>query len=182
MKAKLRALFRERRDQLSIEEREQGNQQLVSRTLEVFDKVITQASMGVYYPQGSEASIQGLFKYPYRFYLPRIQDFSNARMGFYLTDFSNLEKNKWGIFEPPANAPLIDGLSLEILFIPLLAFDSKGGRLGQGKGFYDRYLDRFTGKRVGVAYDCQFFDGDLPMEEHDHCLDLVITPTATYLF
>lgn len=52
-----------------------------------------------------------------------------------------LQANKWGIYEP-VNARLIETAAIDMILLPLLAFDEKGYRVGYGKGFYDRYLQR----------------------------------------
>ena len=68
----------------------------------------------------------------------------------------------------------------EILIVPLVAFDAKGGRLGYGGGFYDRTLETLRARRatlaIGFAYDAQEADG-LPLEPTDQPLDLIVTET-----
>lgn len=71
---------------------------------------------------------------------------------------TTLAKNKYGIFEPeePVSIPLS---SFDMLFVPLLAYDRLGNRLGMGSGYYDRHLeslrDSNTPLRVGIAYSLQ---------------------------
>jgi 5-formyltetrahydrofolate cyclo-ligase len=63
---------------------------------------------------------------------------------------------------------------------PVLAFDRKGGRLGQGGGHYDRWLARYPEVTpVGMAWDSQLVD-DLPLEPHDRRLRAVVTPTRLF--
>ena len=66
----------------------------------------------------------------------------------------------------------------EILIVPLVAFDRKGGRLGYGGGFYDRTLEMLRAKRatlaIGFAYAAQEAE-DLPLEPTDQPLDMVVT-------
>lgn len=73
-----------------------------------------------------------------------------------------------------------DLITPQILIVPLLAFDAKGGRLGYGGGFYDRTLEilRANGAAmaIGFAYDAQESD-DLPLEPTDQPLDLIVTET-----
>lgn len=88
----------------------------------------------------------------------------------------------FGIRQPPPDAP---ALRPDVVFLPLLAFDSHGNRLGYGGGFYDRTLAslRKTGplSAVGLAFDCQFIDS-LPTEPFDAPLEYVVTPTKLYRF
>lgn len=73
----------------------------------------------------------------------------------------------------------------EILIVPLVAFDARGGRLGYGGGFYDRTLERLRARRstlaIGFAYDAQQAD-DLPLEPTDQPLDMVVTETRVLQF
>ena len=71
-----------------------------------------------------------------------------------------------------------DWMEPEILIVPLVAFDRKGGRLGYGGGFYDRTLEMLRAKRptlaIGFAYAEQEADG-LPLESTDQPLDMIVT-------
>ncbi len=80
-----------------------------------------------------------------------------------------------------AKVPEVDDyFEPEIVIVPLVAFDAKGGRLGYGGGFYDRTLERLRARRatlaIGFAFDAQEADG-LPLEPTDQPLDMVITET-----
>ncbi|MCX7564796.1 5-formyltetrahydrofolate cyclo-ligase [Sulfitobacter sp. F26169L] len=66
----------------------------------------------------------------------------------------------------------------EILIIPLLAFDRKGGRLGYGGGFYDRTLEKLRARRATLAIGFAFAGqevADVPLEATDQPLDLIVT-------
>jgi 5-formyltetrahydrofolate cyclo-ligase len=69
----------------------------------------------------------------------------------------------------------------DVVLVPGVAFDLRGGRLGSGMGFYDRYLGRWRrqgpagGVALGVAYDWQVVQ-EVPQEPHDARLDGVVTP------
>ena len=81
-------------------------------------------------------------------------DFKDYSMRHYLlTDNTRLKINNWGIPEPE-NGIEINSNQLDVIFIPLLAFDKSGSRLGYGKGFYDRFLAecRADVKKIGVNY------------------------------
>jgi len=80
-----------------------------------------------------------------------------------------------------ARVPVVDDFfDPEILIVPLVAFDARGGRLGYGGGFYDRTLELLRGKRptlaIGFAFDAQEAD-ELPLEPTDQPLDLMVTET-----
>lgn len=90
-----------------------------------------------------------------------------------------LVTRQWGIREPAEVAAALDP---DILLMPLLAFDDRGGRLGYGGGYYDRTLKDLRRRRsvlaVGVAYDLQRVDL-VPCLDYDERLDRVFTPTVT---
>ena len=69
----------------------------------------------------------------------------------------------------------------DLLLVPGLAFDRRGGRLGYGKGYYDRLLAevRPDAAVVGLALECQMFDA-VPTDPHDRFVDLVVTEAAIY--
>jgi len=71
-----------------------------------------------------------------------------------------------------------DWMTPEIVIVPLVAFTSRGGRLGYGGGFYDRTLEKLRATRptmaIGFAYAAQE-DADLPLEATDQPLDLIVT-------
>ncbi|OIQ45944.1 MAG: 5-formyltetrahydrofolate cyclo-ligase [Roseobacter sp. MedPE-SW] len=73
----------------------------------------------------------------------------------------------------------------EILIVPLVAFDSHGGRLGYGGGFYDRTLELLRAKRstlaIGFAFEAQEAT-DLPLEATDQPLDMVVTESRVLQF
>jgi len=105
----------------------------------------------------------------------------------------NWPRNKWGIPEPPADMPLHEAQpgDIDVLVIPGLAFDSAGDRLGQGKGYYDRFMARMLAvdrnhddKKppvlVAVGLTCQLVDvGQIPVHEHDVPVDWLLLPNAT---
>jgi 5-formyltetrahydrofolate cyclo-ligase len=102
-------------------------------------------------------------------------------------DREQLVETKHGIFEPPAGSPTIDLARLDLIVVPGLAFDSKGGRLGRGGGFYDRFLSQLGGGRaakVGVGLDEQMLEGmdEVPRDSWDVTLDRLVTPTRTLVF
>lgn len=76
---------------------------------------------------------------------------------------------------PTATDP-IDPMAVDVVVVPGLAFTVNGHRLGQGGGWYDRFLasTRDGCRKIGVGFDVQIVD-EVPTEEHDVTLDMVIT-------
>ena len=96
-------------------------------------------------------------------------------------------QNRFGIFEHAALEKR-RAQQLDVLFVPLVAFDAQGNRLGMGGGYYDASLAYLRTRQVfrkpkliGVAYDFQRVDA-LPREPWDVPLDAVLTDRALYRF
>lgn len=100
-----------------------------------------------------------------------------------------LIKNRYGILEPEMGfSSLISVMDLDIIFVPLVGFDSAGRRLGRGGGFYDATFADFhksTSKKwpklVGLAYSCQHVD-EIPADVWDWQLDAVVTESDVFNF
>ncbi len=82
----------------------------------------------------------------------------------------------------PAPLPLADAVTPELILTPLLAFDARGGRLGQGGGYYDRTFATLPDAlRIGLAHDEQEVD-HLPLQPHDIRLHGVLTGSGYRAF
>ena len=93
---------------------------------------------------------------------------------------SDLESGPFGLSQPSAAAA---STTPDFLFVPLIAFNTRCQRLGQGGGHYDRWLAEHPGvKTIGLAWDVQLIEpaDALPTEPHDMPLDAVVTPTRMY--
>lgn len=102
---------------------------------------------------------------------------ANSReMDFYiLPDLSALLRGAYGILEPaPARCEKLTDLSTGLCIVPALSYDKSGYRLGFGKGYYDRFLSRFSGQTVGLAYENCFVQS-LPHDAFDRRVDVVLT-------
>lgn len=93
-----------------------------------------------------------------------------------------LTMNAWGVTEPLSGEPVSPG-QLDIIVLPLLAYDKEGNRLGYGKGFYDRFLKecRADALKIGIS----LFPPEeelLEHQSHDVPLDMCITPKKVWQF
>ena len=84
------------------------------------------------------------------------------------------------ILEPLKTLPLVNPASIEVVVTPGSVFDVRGGRLGYGGGFYDRFLQTAAPQalRIGLAFDLQIVES-VPLETHDERLDFLVTETRT---
>jgi 5-formyltetrahydrofolate cyclo-ligase len=101
---------------------------------------------------------------------------------FLLTDNTRIAKNEYNIPEP------VDGIEvpskkIEVVFVPLLAFDKKGNRVGYGKGFYDKFLSECNPGVIKIGLS--FFEPEeliADIFESDVQLDYCITPNVIHTF
>jgi len=91
-----------------------------------------------------------------------------------------LEPGQYGILEPTLACPEIDPKLLDLALVPGIGFTLAGGRLGRGRGYFDRLLAGIPGFKCGVAFDCQVAL-ELPLEPHDVRLNCILTPTRWHL-
>ncbi|MAN28402.1 MULTISPECIES: 5-formyltetrahydrofolate cyclo-ligase [Mesonia] len=110
-------------------------------------------------------------------------DFKSLGMQHYLlTDATPLKANSWGIPEPMFGIE-IPPQEIDVIFIPLLAFDKKGERIGYGKGFYDRFLKECKGNSVKVGLSFfEALDKISDIDVNDIGLDYCVTPDKIYTF
>ena len=90
-------------------------------------------------------------------------------------------ENQFGIEEPDGKFnTMLQGKQLDIVLMPLVAFDAQGGRLGMGGGYYDRTFEFLKNsstqkpKLIGLAHDFQLVD-ELPIESWDIPLNAIVT-------
>lgn len=81
---------------------------------------------------------------------------------------------------PCPEGPVVAPEEIDLIVVPGLAFDKTCHRLGQGGGYYDRYLPKCRGIAVGLAYEYQIVDR-LPLEAHDAQMDFVATEATLYI-
>ncbi|NND15660.1 MAG: 5-formyltetrahydrofolate cyclo-ligase [Eudoraea sp.] len=113
--------------------------------------------------------------------IPKISG-ANSLDHYLLTDATTLKPNQWDIPEPT------DGIEvplekIDVVFVPLLAFDLDGHRVGYGKGFYDKFLGECRPDviRIGLS----FFEAEAKISDvrsEDIALDYCVTPISTYTF
>jgi 5-formyltetrahydrofolate cyclo-ligase len=110
-------------------------------------------------------------------------DFSTRDMThFLLTDSTLLQLNSWGIPEPEKGVSISEQ-QIEVVFIPLLAFDLEGHRVGYGQGFYDQFLKKCSKSTLKIGLS--FFEAEPKIDDiepHDIRLDYCVTPEKIYKF
>ncbi|HEY5539953.1 MAG TPA: 5-formyltetrahydrofolate cyclo-ligase [Coriobacteriia bacterium] len=107
---------------------------------------------------------------------PRIE--APGVLGMHYVDHEmDLVPGPFGLAQPSEHAPHVAHDLIDGVIIPGVAFDEQGTRLGYGGGYYDRLLPMMRPDcvRIGIAFDEQVLP-HIPTEEHDECVDVVVTP------
>jgi len=147
------------------------------------------STVGLYVARGPEVGTAALcalaMRRGCRVYLPRITDFAAQRMLLYRELRRPMSLNSFNIGEP-LGAARIAPQALAVALMPLVGFDDRGNRLGNGAGYYDRLLAWRRGRRgapllVGIAFECQRCP-PLQAAAHDVPLDAVITERGIQYF
>lgn len=90
-------------------------------------------------------------------------------------DLTRMAKGRYGILEPPGDARAVPRDEIDLILVPGLLFDRWGARLGQGAGYYDRYLAGYAGMTCGVAFAAQVLDRRLAVQPHDVPVRAIVT-------
>lgn len=142
--------------------------------------------IALYWPLGKEFDsrflLDELTNRNFKCVLPVVQDGSKVLKFALWTHDVEMKENAFGILQPQ-NA---DFLEPHFVLAPLLAFDQKGYRLGQGGGYYDATIADLRTKKeityIGLGYAEQAVLLKLPREEHDIRLDYMLTPKGVVDF
>ncbi|REG82883.1 5-formyltetrahydrofolate cyclo-ligase [Marinomonas pollencensis] len=180
----LRRQLRQARRHLSAHQQSLAAEQLLTQFIAspLASKLTQQSRIALYLSNDGEISADALCQHLWQqniaVYLPILDD-KALKFARYTADSKWLE-NRFGIKEPIA-AEIIDGQELDAAFLPLVGFDTEGGRLGMGGGFYDRTFENKQANHppilIGLAHDCQEV-AKLPIESWDVPLDSILTPST----
>lgn len=114
-------------------------------------------------------------------FYPVVHPSAAEMVSIVVNDETEFEINKFGIPQPTAAMPMIPG-EIEMIFVPLLTYDTTGHRVGYGKGYYDRFLKQCT-KAVKIGFS--FFEPEPAIEgvnDDDVKLNHCISPYAVHSF
>lgn len=92
-----------------------------------------------------------------------------------------LVKASFGISEPGEDCPLLDREDIDLVLVPAVCYDGCGYRLGFGGGYYDRWLEGFSGVKVGLCRGAVLREA-VPIEAHDARVDLLLTEEESLSF
>lgn len=184
-KQDLRQEFLQRRASLGPELRDRASRAICASLIGAPELAAAKA-VGAFVSDGVEPDLSMFIEHAMRsgikIYLPRF-----AGGGYEMVEIKDMRNDlipgKYGIMEPLPELPAApkEVLRTLIWLTPGVVFDSKGSRLGRGKGVYDRLLNQSGGLRIGIFYQCQ--ENPLaPAEAHDCPLDMVVTENGVRRF
>lgn len=176
-KASLRRLLRLQRRSLSEEHRKKAAQSVEEKLRPLIQDSKIVVSYNSINEELDTNSLNLRLAEENRLAMPRIE---GEKLTLYrVTDMSKqLVTGPWGLAEPdPSFCEEIPIQQVDAILVPAIAFDSRGHRLGYGKGYYDRLLKKLQKKclTIGIAYKEQLISHDLPNELHDQTMKEIIT-------
>ncbi len=178
-----------------IARRRMDEQDRDEASLLIFERIIREPwfqraiDIAIYLPTAVEVNtwplIERAWRMKKRVFSPVVEK-DHAMRFTSLTADTELAFNRYGIPEPIGGREL-DAMCMDIVFLPLVAFDVNGNRIGMGGGFYDRKLsfarhrEQYARpKLIGLAFDCQRVQ-DIPASPWDIPLFQVVTETYSYV-
>lgn len=187
-KEQLRILYKEKRKTLSIQTIEKWNDLILINfqkiQLPIVHCVHTYLASLKLRETDTSLIIRYLeFKYPgLKVAVPKINPHTGDMQHFLLSDDVELVENGFGI-EEPTNARELPVSKIDLILVPLLAFDKAGYRVGYGKGYYDRFFSVCRQDTIKIGFS--FFDAVDKIEDvnaYDIPLDFCVTPHLAYDF
>lgn len=175
-KVALRARIRARMGAMSAAERNESDDKLFARFL-ALPQVERAETILIYYGMGAEPEtarlLETLLAWGKRVALPRILP-GRGMEGRLVRGENALVRHAYGMLEPGEDCPLLPKGETDLILVPGLAFDRHCYRLGQGGGYYDRYLSGFAGFTAALCRG-EFLLEQIPVEAHDAPVELVLT-------
>lgn len=175
-KKELRGYYLGIRAKLSKAEVKQKSKLIFQKILNVHE-TIDKNRFGVYLATKNEVDtkllIDKLVSQKKEVYLPRFDEGEKAYLFVKFSGWKELEAGYYGILQPKDNKET-DVQNIDVIFIPGVAFDKSGVRLGWGTGTYDQLLIGSRSLKIGLCYDFQIADS-MPKEDHDIKVDLIVT-------
>ena len=179
IKEELRKVSKQKREQ--IESREEKDF-LIADKLFSLDEYKTAKAVFCFASLDGEINTDGIINQALRdskrVALPCCRDGEGNMDFYYISSLSQLKTGSFNVREPDiTQCEMAVDFSNALLIVPGLCFDKKGFRLGYGKGFYDRFLERFDNNSVGLCYD-EMLINSVPADEYDKKVDIIVTQSS----
>lgn len=177
-KKKLRTQFKKQRLTMSPSHKKENDEKIHKRILDLWSYKEAD-TLFIYVSTPIEVDTISLIRHSLQLgkkvAVPYCIEHSYKMDFYYINDFDrDLEARTFGVLEPkPNQCEKVTDYTNGICFVPALAYDTGGYRLGYGKGYYDRFLNLFSGTTIGLIYaDCVV--PRLPHGRYDKKVDILI--------
>lgn len=173
MKTAIRKDMIEKRQELSLSLRLLMEEQINDHVLMAIGDA---KRIGIYCSMRGEVDTYGLMEHWFwdkdiTIATPRVN--GNEMDFFKISSFKDLAMGSFKILEPQTNEKIAPD-ELDVIIVPIVAFDKNKHRIGYGKGYYDRYLKQTPAKKIGIAFSFQEVD-EILVDPFDVDCDIVIT-------
>lgn len=170
----MRQMLVQQRRLLSRSQIDEGSER-VTRAVVALPEWTVARMVAFYAASGGEVDVLALFRDRPATVAACFPRMTASEPRFHRVDHgSQLVPGRWAILEPPTDTPAVSTSDIDFFFVPGVAFDARGNRLGRGGGFYDRALAHAHGLKVGVAWEFQLVDR-VPAEDLDVRMDVIVT-------
>lgn len=183
MKKRLRKEIKEKRIAMDLEWKKEADLIIENKFLNL-NTFVNCKSIFLYVSMENEVNtlniISKSLELGKKVYVPKVHNETKTMRALRIESLRDLnESGAFGILEPSWEKEELKG-DIDIILTPGLAFDKKGGRLGYGGGFYDKFFKiHKESNRVVLSYEYQIVDG-IPMEDYDERVNLIITEKNIY--
>jgi len=188
----LRAAAKQKRNQLTKEQRAQFSKNICEFILASPDFIEAKTVM-CYCAYGSEADISPVLEQALlmdkHLLLPKVYLLEGSIKALEIKDIAHLHINEhlctgaYGILEPnEQSCEVVETQKIDLVLVPLIAFDKHCHRLGSGMGYYDKFLPllRSDCKKCGIAFAQQEIE-KVPAKAYDIALDYIVTQDGVYI-
>lgn len=181
-KQELRKEIRERRAALTTDYMAEADSEILTRLLT--HPMFHQAeSIFCYVNMPGEPSTREILETAFQMgkmvTVPRCIPGTHEMEAVQIESMEDLVPGMMGILEPKQGLPVVDGFRIDLAIIPCLSADARGGRLGHGAGYYDRFLHGLSIQKYCLCYE-ELLSEEIPMEAEDIRMDRVFTERKCY--
>lgn len=179
-KAALRTVYRDLRSAVSMSDVDTWSNQLANQLWSIPD-ILQARRIFAYLAMPKEANLDGFIAEALRrgieVYVPVCIN-SKTMHAVRLHSLDEVDYGTLHIRIPKVPHVIKEAKDMDVVLIPGLAFDQRGGRLGMGAGYYDRYIDTVDRDKCwAVSWDFQIREETIPMNEYDIFMGHIVTPT-----
>ena len=186
-KEAIRLLYRSKRRELTKEQIRSYSAEITERFLGFLDQNKSIRHIHIFLPidKFHEVDTFPLFytlqERGYNLYTSQVNKIEDQLDTLNITDIKGFESDDWGI-PLPVDGKLSMSDDIQLVLIPLLAYDIRGFRIGYGKGYYDKFLASLPQKVLKVGLSFFPPEPQIPFEPHDIPMDFCVLPTNVFFF